>query len=317
MSFTSKNAFALLGDEDSAPVAVAPAAKKDAAPTAAPKRSIPGLNRNGASRGAEGARAPRADAADGGAEAPQQRDGRSSRGGGRGRGAERGGRGRGTGSRGGRRQFDRHSATGKDDSNKKIEQGWGGDDPKRELDAEDGAKADAAEEEAGDAEKKDAAAPTTNGSAEKELPAVVEEEEKDNTKTLDEYLAEQAAKRAQIGALKEARAAEVDDKALGTKVTKQLGDDYYSTQKERVQKQRERKEKQILEIEQNFNPPPSAGRGRGEGRGGRGGRGRGEGRGRGRGEGRGRGGPRGGGRGGSSAGANINLADNSAFPTLG
>lgn len=316
MSVASRNAFALLGDEDSAPVAVAPAVKNDAAAPAAPKRSIPGLNRNGASRGIEGARGPRTDAAEGAAEAPQQRDGRSSRGAPRGRGAERGGRGRGAGGRGGRRQFDRHSATGKDDSNKKIGQGWGGDDPKRELDAEDGAKADAAEEEAGDAEKKDSVAPTTNGSAEKELPAVVEEEEKDNTKTLDEYLAEQAAKRAQIGAYKEARAAEVDDKALGTKVTKQLGDDYYSTQKERVQRQRERKEKQVLEIEQSFNPPPSAGRGRGEGRGGRGGRGRGEGRGRGRGEGRGRGGR--GGRGGSSAGgANINLADSSAFPTLG
>lgn len=314
MSVASRNPFAALGDEDSAPVAVAPAAKKDAAAPAAPKRSIPGLNRNGASRGAEGARAPRGDAAEGGADAPQQRDGRSSRGGARGRGAERGGRGRGA-PRGGRRQFDRHSATGKDDSNKKIEQGWGGEDPKRELDAEDGAKADAAEEVTGEGEKKDA--PTANGSAEKELPAVVEEEEKDNTKTLDEYLAEQAAKRAQIGAVKEARAAEVDDKALGTKVTKQLGDDYYSTQKERVQRQRERKEKQVLEIEQNFNPPPSAGRGRGgEGRGGRGGRGRGEGRGRGRGEGRGRGAPRGA-RGGNSAGANINLADSSAFPTLG
>lgn len=322
MSVASRNAFALLGDEDGAPAAVSPAVKKEIA-AAAPKRTVVGLNtnRNGA-RGASEAKG-NARAAGGAGEGDQeapQRDSRSSRGAARGgRGEGRGGRGgRGAGGRGGRgRQFDRHSATGKEDSHKKVEQGWGGDDAKRELDAEDGAKADAAAEEdttgeAGD--KKEA--PKANGAppVEKELAPV--EEEKDNTKTLDEYLAEQAAKRAQIGALKEARPAETDAKALGTKMEKQSDEDYFKAQKERSNRQRERKEKQILEIEQSFNAPPAASRGAGRG-------GRGSGRGRGGERGRGFGGERGAGRGrggrgrGGSAGANINLSDSAAFPTLG
>ena len=152
MSVASRNAFALLDDQDNAPSNVPASVKKE---IASQKRNIPGLNataRNG-SKSSNSSRPAGENATGGDFDAPAQRDGRSSRGGnnGRGRGDSRG---RGRGGRGGRgRQFDRHSATGKDDSAKKIEQGWGGDDPKRELDAEDGAKADAAKEDDGETGK--------------------------------------------------------------------------------------------------------------------------------------------------------------------
>ena len=69
-----------------------------------------------------------------------------------------------------------------------------------------------------------------------EVKADAVEEEKDNTKTLDEYLAEQAAKRAQIGAKKEARQADsADAEALGKRLEKQDSEDYYKIQKVRRQ----------------------------------------------------------------------------------
>lgn len=282
----------LHADEDGAP-APAPQAAKEAQP--APKRSIPGLNttRSAATSGAR---------TDADADAAPQRDARSTRGGrGRGEGRGRGSRpvGRGRARHGG---FDRQSGTGKSDSAKRIEQGWGGDDPQRELDAESKARIDADQEDDGQA--KSQAEP--NGAAEEAAPA-----EKDNTKTLDEYLAEQASKRAQIGAVKTARPAEAVDN-LGTKFEKAGDEDYYSVKTERALRQRDRKEKQIIEIDQTFNGPPAAGRGRGRGGARGGGRGRGGadrgGADRGRGRGR--------GRGGRSGGANLNLSDDAAFPTL-
>ncbi|PWN93929.1 hypothetical protein FA10DRAFT_264526 [Acaromyces ingoldii] len=348
MSVASKNPFALLGDEDGpAPAgaaAAAPASAKqaDAAPV---KRNIPGAGGNNAnngtgrqqanarganSAGRGGARSSRQTEAGAGAggdeESPAQRDGRSNRG----RGAEaRGGRGRGASGRGRGRQFDRHSQTGREDSNKNLHQGWGGDDPKRELAVDENARADAAAE-GGDSVKPSSDAPVSGEANGWDAPAeggaktgdapsaplAAVEEEKDNTKTLDEYLAEQAAKRAQIGAKKEARQADnIDASSLGKKVEHSRGEDFYSVQKEMKHRQRERKEKATLEIEQTFYTPPvrpSPGRGgaRGGARGGRGGE-RGAERG-----GRGRGAARGG-RGGRPTGPAVNLADQSAFPTLG
>lgn len=231
-----------------------------------------------------------------------------------------------------------------------MDQGWGGDDPKRELDAEDGARADAAEEgatPAGEAAVAPNGAVTSSDAPEADAKApVIEKEEEDNTKTLDEYLADLAAKRAQIGAKKEARPADAADlDALGQRLQKQDSEDYFKTQKvsievlyllrmsanidftfqERTLRQREKKEKQVLEIQQSFNTPSAprgtARGGRGGGERGRGGGDRGSGRGRGGDRGRGafRGGPRGGSsmRGGaSSGGANLNLTDDGAFPTL-
>jgi len=65
---------------------------------------------------------------------------------GRGRGV-RGGRGRGgEGGRGGRRPYDKHSQTGKTDSDKKVHQGWGGDNGDAEFSTEQAATVDAAVE---------------------------------------------------------------------------------------------------------------------------------------------------------------------------
>ena len=210
-----------------------------------------------------------------------------------------------------------HCSHHRRDSAKNIHQGWGGDDPKRELDVDENARADAAEEganPAGTPTANGAATPAEGESAEKVEAAA--EEEKDNTKTLDEYLAEQAAKRAQIGAKKEARVADsADTDSLGKRLEKQDSEDYYKIQKERQTRQREKKEKQILEIEQSFNAPPAPARTGAGGRGRGGDRGRGGQRGRGD---RGRGAPRGArGRGGASSGPSLNLSDDSAFPTLG
>lgn len=193
-----------------------------------------------------------------------------------------------------------------------MSQAWGGDNGKRELKAEEDGVADA------DAENK----PATNGQStpaaregDEAAPAVVPAEEADNTKTLDEYLADLATKKAAIGAKGNTpRAVEADAKwdGFGNKVVKsEGGDEYYAATKAGGSaRQRERKEKQLLEIEQQFSTPPVQQRGgRGGARGGRGesGRGRGESRGRG---GRGRGSARG------SSGANVNLDDKRAFPKL-
>lgn len=116
-----------------------------------------------------------------------------------------------------------------------MHQGWGGDDPKRELDVEEGSRADALEEGATPAGESAAVPNGTVTPAEGAVePKAEVEEEKDNTKTLDEYLAEQAAKRAQIGTKKEARTADAADlDVLGKRLEKQDAEDYYKTQKVR------------------------------------------------------------------------------------
>ncbi|PVU95555.1 hypothetical protein BB561_001741 [Smittium simulii] len=96
----------------------------------------------------------------------------------------------------GRRQFDRHSGTGIEDSEKKIKQGWEGSDSavvKDQQEATEQAKVDTLAEDA-------------------ETPAP--EEPVDNTKTLQEYLAEKMTK-LQVQEQKEVRKAnEGVDKSL-------------------------------------------------------------------------------------------------------
>ena len=164
---------------------------------------------------------------------------------GEGRGRGRGGRGRGGDrGRGGRRPFDRHSATGKtyvfffiiqdpsdqnffiSDSDKKVHQGWGGDEGNAELKAEAAAETDAQAE---------AAAPAADGwgetaagadvwaapaeGAEGAAPAEGEkaesrprrEEEEDNTLTLDEYIKNQKKDLDIIPKLEARKANEGDD----------------------------------------------------------------------------------------------------------
>ncbi|KDN41134.1 hypothetical protein K437DRAFT_258372 [Tilletiaria anomala UBC 951] len=244
--------------------------------------------------------------------------------------AERGraGRGRGRGGRGRGREFDRHSATGRTDSGKAIAQGWGGDDPKREQDAEEGAVLDAVAEESsvatpanGETKADGAEAAAADAGA----PAAVEEV--DNTKTLDEYLAEQATKKAAINGTKAPTPRQADEwKEFGTKVQKASEDSesYFAataSSKESARAQKARKEKQAVEIDTYFEAPASGERGV---RGGRGGSRGGAGRGRGSDRGSGRGGATRGSRGGpggasgrSARGqANFSLDDSRAFPSL-
>lgn len=183
------------------------------------------------------------------------------------------------------RQFDRHSGTGIYDNEKKINKGWG---------------------EAGTAEFQGAhdvlnpndpdAAETRNSRA---------EEPEENTKTLEEYLAEK--KDAQSFRLNEARKANegADDGQWKNAVVLEKEDDVFFIGKESEAKLRtkNKKEKVFLEIDQ---PAHRSNDDRRGGRGGRGGRGRG-------GNNNGRGGNKSNSRGQSS----VNLSDAKAFPTLG
>lgn len=281
-------------DDDDVPAPRAAPAKAAApAPAAQPQRNIPGAGnqrrggaRNGAPRAAAGADA---------VEGEQQKDARA----GRGRNGEsrgRGGRGRGRGAPRGR-AFDRHSQTDRVDSQKAVAQAWGGEDGEKELDNEQKAEADAKAEgaEAGAA----AAAPIE---AEK-----APEEEEDKTMTLDQYLAAKAGKKLNIES-KAPREVATDDSAYSkfSKHQKEEAEYFAATKTQKAKSRAQKEGKQVLEIEQTFNQPAVQRGGRGGARGGSRGAPRGE-----RGAGRGRGG-----RGGRGGNASVNLADQSAFPSL-
>ncbi|KAL4402426.1 Nuclear RNA-binding protein [Malassezia pachydermatis] len=284
MSVAINNPFQLLGvdGQEEAPAPAAAPAKTETA-----RRNVPGL--------------PRA------AEEPVQRDHRGADRGKnershRGKGdRSRGGRG---GARGGRRAFDRHSMSGREDTAKSVRQGWGGDDAVSEKKLEEGAEADAkADAEAENAEKKR-----------------FEEEEQDNTLTLDQYFASQKEKRAQIATVAAPRAVEADESVYGQRLDKGEGESYFAgTEKKSAAPRTTRKEKQTIEIEPVYQQPsrssdraPRGGRGgarggRGDARGARGGRGGARG---------GRGAARGGRAPAGGKGLNVDIADESAFPSL-
>ncbi|KAI0078917.1 hypothetical protein K474DRAFT_1770690 [Panus rudis PR-1116 ss-1] len=326
MSVASRNPFALLEDDEASRPSTPPAApKKDAAP--APPAPTRGTNRargGPASRGGRyyqrgGKSAPReengaAPAADDAVAADATRkEGR-----GRGRGRGRGDRGRGRGGR-----LDRHSATGKTDSEKKIHQGWGGDEPESELKAEAAAATDAAAEGAegegwgpstteagwGAEAPADGAAPASPAAEGDKPERRPREEEDDNTLTLDEYLKKQAEAKLEIIPKLETRKANEGDDSIwkdAVPITKKDEDEdaYFvgKTNKGAAPKPRAKKdEKVFIEIDARFERPSRGGRGRGE-RGGersRGGRGRGRGRAN-----------------GNTAAPTLNVADESAFPSL-
>lgn len=341
MSVASKNPFAILDDDSS--ISTPAAAPAPPAPPAAPARDNKKTQkgpRGGQYYARGGARSsgthvegnPNQNGIEEAESAPRKFEG----GRGRGRGGARGG------GRGGRRPFDKHSATGKTDSDKKVHQGWGGDDGKAELQAETAATVDAAAEQSGgdawgapasdaagwgadapadasvwDAPVGETAAPATEGKpAEREGRPRREEEEEDNTLTLDQYLAQKKEKEA--AALPEKpQARQANEGADGSlwkdAVAIQKGgeeDAYFVGKGKSAPKARAKKEEKVyLEIDGRFERPSRGGRGRGDGRG------RGEGRGRGaRG---GRGGPRGGGRqNNGSTQATVNVDDETAFPSL-
>jgi len=152
----SNNPFALLLEEDSRPASPTPASKKKDAPASQPTRNTAKPIKGPASRGGQyyrrGGKPLRDSAQDNQDEAPaggddsakKRVDGEGRGRGGRGRG--RGGRGRGGGHG---REFDRHSGTGRTDSGKQINQGWGADEGGAELKAEQAGTTDAQAEGAG------------------------------------------------------------------------------------------------------------------------------------------------------------------------
>lgn len=243
------------------------------------------------------------------------------------------GRGRGqapgAGYQGGDRKNDpRRSAHAVPDTEKRIASGWGAEEGTAELTAEVEGATDAAKETAqtgtetpaagewdsapsGPAADEWDAAPAAEGEAEKKP-----EEEVDNSKSYEEYLAErEATKNAQLGKL-EGRTVEGSDELTGSAFKRAEEEFFGGVKKEKASaaKTKERKEKVFIEVEGKF-APPSRGDRDGAPRGGRGGRGgfRGGDRGSDR--------PRGG-RGGnrntnSNSAPAVSVNDESAFPALG
>ncbi|KAI0322726.1 hypothetical protein OF83DRAFT_1092639 [Amylostereum chailletii] len=340
MSVATKNPFALLDDDDSQPSTPPPATKKPEAPAPAAPAAKP---RGPASRGGKyysrGGKTPR-ESQD--AEEPAEDGGKKrfdGEGRGRGRGRGRGDRGdRGRGGRG--RPFDRHSQTGKTDSDKKVHQGWGGDEGHAELKAEEAATTDAVAETSNDwagaaTDGGDWGAAPAGGDQWVAPPAAEgdpapadgekpegrrrerEVEEEDNTLTYEQYLAQKKeAEGFGVPKLEGRQANEGNDEiwkdAVAQTKKSEEEDAYFVGKTKSAPKARAKKDDKIfLEIEARFERPSRGGRGRGSDRGGdRGGdRGRGEGRGRGRG----RGAPRTPRSNGTPA---VNVDDETAFPSL-
>ncbi|KAF8168058.1 hypothetical protein B0H34DRAFT_43580 [Crassisporium funariophilum] len=354
MSVVSKNPFALLDgtfsshsssnlpnqhlhtDDSSAP---APAVQKEAPAPVAPQpaRGVPKSRGGPAARGGKYyARGGKPQAAPAGEEPVAAADGQrkfeGAREGGRGRG--RGGRGgaggdRGDrGARGGRgRPFDRHSQTGKTDSDKKIHQSWGGDDGNTEFKTEQAATVDAAVEggsewptdgapaaadwagnadapaDAWAAPAADPAAPAAEGNKPEGRPRREREpEEEDNTLTLEQYQAQQKEKDSAVPKLEATRQAnEGADgdlwKGAVALAKNEEEDAYFVGKSKAAPKARAKKDEKVyLEIEARFERPNRDSRpNRGGDRGGD----------------RGRGGARGG-----RPGPAVNVDDQTAFPSL-
>ncbi|PPQ88610.1 hypothetical protein CVT25_010186 [Psilocybe cyanescens] len=337
MSVVSKNPFALLDDDD-VPSASAPAPKVDPAPAPAAQatRSSAQKSRGGpAARGGKyysrGGKPTSKDSTPVTEETEGQKKSEGREGGrGRGRGPTRGGpRGRG-------RPFDRHSQTGKTDSDKKVHQSWGGDDGNAELKTEEAATVDAIAESASNdwaaggapADVDAWAAPATDAWAAPAGDAAPadgeakpegrprrerEPEEEDNTLTFDQYLAQQKDKESVIPKLENTRQANdgADDIFKGAVVlAKEEEDAYFVGKGKAAPKARAKKEEKVyLEIDARFERPD---RGSGRGRGGRGGE-RGERGDRSRGT-RGRVAPRAARQ--NNGTATVNVDDQTAFPSL-
>ncbi|MCJ1323498.1 hypothetical protein MMC10_000159 [Thelotrema lepadinum] len=261
---------------------------------------------------------------------------------------QRGGRGDRPprGSRRGRGDFrdnrdDRQSHGRPNDHVKQTDQSWGAPTGGSEWDDEKAGE-EIAKAEAKEGFDTNVDAPTN---AEGEKPEgergptepIPEAEPEIATKSYEAWLAEQAEKKLNLGGTLQARkpneGSKVDKKWASAKALnkeEQEEEAYFSGKGGKAPRQRERKEKQTIEIDHRFQESSRGERGGGRGRGGRGGGefrggergGRGGGRGRGdfhRGESRGenRGEYRGGRGGGRGRGDNVNISDETAFPSLG
>lgn len=336
MSVASKNPFALLDAEDSSRPATPAASKAQAAPQQSAQAPAANRNQQQKSRGGPAARGGKYYARGGANKGPRDSapvnedvpvpEGKKFEGG---RGGRGGARGRGGRGRGGQR-FDRHSQTGRTDSQKKVHQGWGGDEATTELKVEEGAVADAAADTGAAADwgadssapadwsapaDGDAAVPAAEGDAKPEgRRREREPEEEDNTLTLEQYLAQQKEKDTIVPKLQGGRQAnEGQDDAFKDAVALNKNEEeetYFAGKTKSAPKAKAKKEEKVyLEIDARFERPDRGGRGRGRG-GDRGGERGGE---RGRGE-------RRGGRGGRPPRQNgapaPNVDDQNAFPSL-
>ncbi|KAF8507175.1 hypothetical protein F5888DRAFT_1603475 [Russula emetica] len=335
MSVASANPFAILGAEESSPPGSPGPATKNKEASAPQTTRAPAKSKGPASRGGRyyqrGGKTSRESTQDGQEEAPVGDESASKKVDGEGRGRGRG-RGRGDRGRGRGRPFDKHSATGKTDSDKKIHQGWGGDEGGTELKAEEAGKTDAQAE--GDAVATDGwdAVPIDNDpwsappsaadpwgppegdstpaaedeKAEKDRkPGERELEDEDSTISYDQYLAQlKETTTSSVPKLEGIREVnEGAEDAWGDVVEHKKNEDedaYFVGKTKATNKVRaEKKEKVYLEIDAHFDRPNRGGRGRGE-------RGRGRDRG-----GRGRRGTNG-----TQPAVNVNVEDETAFPSL-
>jgi len=333
MSVASANPFAILGEDTSRPGSPAPATQKKEAASSQPTRTA-AKSKGPASRGGKyysrGGK-PRDSTQDGQEETPvgDERAPKKVDGEGRGRGRGRGRGDRGDHGRGRGRLFDRHSATGKTDSDKKIHQGWGGDEGDTELRAEEAGTTDAQAEGVAAADAWDPvpidpwtapppADPWGAPPAEVDAAPVAEDEkgdddrkfrdrdpeEEDNTISYDQYLAQMkdgtTSSVPKLEGIREAN--EGADDAWGDVVEHKKNEDdeaYYVGKTKATGKARaEKKEKVYIEIDAHFERPSRGGR--------RGGGDRGRGRG-----GRGTRGPRS-----NGAQRDINVDDETVFPSL-
>ncbi|KAG8219846.1 hypothetical protein J3R82DRAFT_824 [Butyriboletus roseoflavus] len=330
MSVATRNPFAILDEDDARPPSPPPPAEPvppPQQPPASAKRARGGPAARGGRYYQRGGSRQNTDRDPPSSEDPPVAPDAKQR---RPDGERREGRGRGRGGNRGRgRTFDKHSATGKTDSDKKIHNGWGGDDGDAELKVEEAATIDAAAESGGlesgglndwatpaDTSAGDWGAPPQEPAPEQspdtEKPESArrrDPEEEDNTLTLDQYLTQQKEKENALLPKLETRKA---NEGVGdgiwdgvTRLEKGEGEAYFSGKTKSAPKARtEKKEKVFLEIDAHFERPARGGRGRGADRGesrGRGGRGRG---------GRGRGAANG------TAATTVNVDDETAFPSL-
>ncbi|KAF8314226.1 hypothetical protein DL93DRAFT_1092682 [Clavulina sp. PMI_390] len=218
------------------------------------------------------------------------------------------------------------------DTEKATNQGWGAETGAAELNAETQGAVDASTEAADASGWGGAAAnasdwdtPAADGdAAPKDAPEgearrrrrEEEEEEEDNTLTFEQYMKQRSGEESALPKLEGTRAIDKKEWKDAVQLLKEETE-YFAGKAKAAPKAKEKKEKVIIPID--LPPPAREFRGRG-GRGGpRGGGDRG-GRGGERGS-RGRGGPRGGGRGGYGGGrgaprADVDVDDQSAFPSL-
>ncbi|CUS12830.1 unnamed protein product [Tuber aestivum] len=224
------------------------------------------------------------------------------------RGSSRGG----GGGRGARREHDRHSATGKVDSEKKYNQGWGGTGGSSEWNDELVGE-ELAQKDATGVEDPNPVAAVDAPAGDEEAEEAPEPEE-ERVKTLDEYRAELEQRRDGLGPPTDVRrpneGTKNDKKWAGKELSRKEQEEgvFFAGESKEKTRFRERKQKNLLDID----TEPRENRRGGE----RGGRGRGGERGRGRGGDR---PPRNDNyhRGGRKPDGYVDLADKSAFPALG